>query len=321
MPLLSVQGLKLYYASVEGAVRAVDDVSYAVEEGEALGVVGESGCGKTSLALALIRLLPSNVHTYEGSLILEGMNLRELSEDDYRRKVRWRKISMVFQGAMNSLCPVMKVGHQIAEPMIVAGIAEKHEAIVRAKHLMSMVGLSEYVFDRYPHELSCGMKQRAIIAMSLIMNPQLLILDEPTSALDVSVQAQIINLLKRLKRDLSLSLIFITHDIALVSDICDRIAVMYAGEIVELGDADDLLTIPKHPYARKLIASVPRLREDFEPEFVPGSPPNLANPPSGCRFHPRCPYAFDPCQFQEPLLIRVHERRDVRCWLYVGKHD
>lgn len=317
-PLLEVQDLRLYYSTTRGVVKAVDQVSFTVEKGEALGVVGESGCGKTSLALALMRLLPRNVHAYQGLVALEGVNLMGLSNEDFRRRIRWRNISMVFQGAMNSLNPVIKVGHQVAEPMLLDGSVDKRRAYREAASLLEMAGLPKEVFNRYPHELSCGMKQRVIIAMSLVLKPKLVIMDEPTSALDVSVQAQITNLLKRLKRELGLSMIFITHDIALASDVCDALAVMYGGEIVELGSAEQVLLSPSHPYTRKLLASIPRLRADVSPTFIPGAPPDLTNPPPGCRFHPRCPHAFEPCGREAPNLLQVSKGQLVRCWLY---HD
>jgi len=320
MPLLETHGLKLYYSTTAGAIKAVDNVSFTLEKGEALGVVGESGCGKTSLALAIMRLLPRNVDTYEGSLTFEETDLMKFSEDEYRRKVRWKKISMGFQGAMNSLNPVIRVGHQVAEPLLVNGSTDKHEAYHQAKILLETVGLPRDVFNRYPHELSGGMKQRIVIAMSLVSHPQVVILDEPTSALDVMVQAQIMNLLKRLKRELGLSAIFITHDIALASDICDRIAVMYGGEVVELGNADEVLKSPMHPYAQGLLSSIPRLRKLVKPEFIPGAPPDLIRPPVGCRFHPRCKYAFEPCSSKPPPAVHVTARRTIHCWLHVNTH-
>ena len=314
--LLEVSNLRLYYRTIRGLVHAVDGVSFDLDKGETLGLVGESGCGKSSTALALMRLLPKNVAVFKGKIILDGEDITSLSEEEFRARIRWKKISMVFQGAMNSLNPVLKVGFQVAEPMIIHLNMNKDEALNRARELFKMVGLSPDFVNRYPHELSGGMKQRVVIAMALALNPELIILDEPTSALDVSIQAQIMNLLKRLKKKLSISMIFITHDIALASDLCDRIAVMYAGNIVELGTAEQVLLDPKHPYAQKLIASVPRLREDRVPEFIPGAPPDLVNPPSGCRFHPRCPYATERCKKEEPPLISLEDGRIVKCWLY-----
>ena len=314
--LLEVSNLRLYYRTIRGLVHAVDGVSFDLDKGETLGLVGESGCGKSSTALALMRLLPKNVAVFKGKIILDGEDITSLSEEEFRARIRWKKISMVFQGAMNSLNPVLKVGFQVAEPMIIHLNMDKDEALKRARELFKMVGLSPDFVNRYPHELSGGMKQRVVIAMALALNPELIILDEPTSALDVSIQAQIMNLLKRLKKKLGISMIFITHDIALASDLCDRIAVMYAGNIVELGTAEQVLLDPKHPYAQKLIASVPRLREDRMPEFIPGAPPDLVNPPSGCRFHPRCPYATERCKKEEPPLISLEDGRIVKCWLY-----
>ncbi|NIM45509.1 MAG: ATP-binding cassette domain-containing protein [Nitrososphaeria archaeon] len=318
MSLLEVRDLRLYYDTTRGVVKAVDQVMFTVEGGEALGIVGESGCGKTSLALAIIRLLPSNVHTYKGLMALEGVDLMKLSDDEFRKRIRWRKISMVFQGAMSSLNPVMRVGHQVVEPMLLDGSTGKEEARREATSLLEMVGISGEVFNRYPHELSGGMKQRVIIAMSLILKPKLVIMDEPTSALDVSVQAQITNLLKRLKRDLGLSMVFITHDIALASDISDRLAVMYGGEMVELGSSEQVLTSPSHPYTEKLLASTPMLRGDVRPTFIPGAPPDLINPPSGCHFHPRCPHAFELCRHETPEFFQTGKGHVTRCWLHRG---
>ncbi|MBI3022867.1 MAG: ABC transporter ATP-binding protein [Thaumarchaeota archaeon] len=314
MAILEVDSLRLYYSTERGPVRAVDDVSFTIGEGEALGVVGESGCGKTSLASALMRLLPRNLASYSGSVKLDGEELMRLSDEEFRSRVRWKKMAMVFQGAMNSLNPVLRVGFQVAEPLIASG-GSGEEAKRTARELLHQVGLPPEVYGRFPNELSGGMKQRAVIAMSLVLSPALLILDEPTSALDVSVQAQVMNLLKRLKRERKISALFITHDIALASDICDRFAVLYSGQIVELGDADDILIHPKHPYTQKLLSSTPRLRSESEPEFIPGVPPDLVNPPSGCRFRPRCPYAFEPCT-RDPPIYSLSASQASRCWLH-----
>ncbi|MBI3117010.1 MAG: ABC transporter ATP-binding protein [Thaumarchaeota archaeon] len=314
MAILEVDSLRLYYSTERGPVRAVDDVSFTIGEGEALGVVGESGCGKTTLASALMRLLPRNLASYSGSVKLDGEELMRLSDEEFRSRVRWKKMAMVFQGAMNSLNPVLRVGFQVAEPLIAIG-GSGEEAKRTARELLHQVGLPPEVYGRFPNELSGGMKQRAVIAMSLVLSPALLILDEPTSALDVSVQAQVMNLLKRLKRERKISALFITHDIALASDICDRFAVLYSGQIVELGDADDILIHPKHPYTQKLLSSTPRLRSESEPEFIPGVPPDLVNPPSGCRFRPRCPYAFEPCT-RDPPMFSLSDSQASRCWLH-----
>jgi peptide/nickel transport system ATP-binding protein len=319
MALLEVQNLKLYYKTVRGLIRAVDGVNFSVEKGETLGLVGESGCGKSSVAISIMRLLPRNVEVYEGRITFDGIDLMKLSEEDFRRKVRWKRISMVFQGAMNSLNPVLKVGFQVAEPLIVHQNVDKEKAMKKARELFKLVGLPPDFVERYPHELSGGMRQRVVIAMALALNPEMVILDEPTSALDVSIQAQIMNLLKELKKELGLSMIFITHDIALASDICDKIGVMYAGQIVELSSIERVLLNPKHPYTQRLIASVPSLRGDRVPEFIPGAPPDLVDPPPGCRFHPRCPQSNGAkCVKDEPPMIEVEGGHFVRCWLYSG---
>ena len=318
MSLLEVRELKLHYSTPRGPVRAVDGASFTMEEGEALGMVGESGSGKSSLAMALLRMLPANIALYQGSVQVEGTEVMGLSDEEFRRGFRWKKLSMAFQGAMNALNPVLRVGNQIGETLLLDRAASRQEMRRKVEELLERVGLPAEVFQRYPHELSGGMKQRAVIAMALIQDPALVILDEPTSALDVSVQAQITNLLKRLKRELGLSLIFITHDIALASDICDRIAVVYGGQVVELGSSEEVLQRPQHPYTERLLASLPRLHSDAPPEFIPGTSPDLVEPPTGCRFHPRCPYAFDPCADKEPPLLDVGPGHTARCWLREG---
>ncbi|MDH5816680.1 MAG: ABC transporter ATP-binding protein [Candidatus Nezhaarchaeota archaeon] len=319
MPLLDVQKLMLYYKTSRGTLRAVDGVSFSLEKGETLGLVGESGSGKSSTAIAIMRLLPRNVELYDGRILLNGVDISKLSEKDFREKIRWKKISMVPQGAMSSFNPVLKIGFQVAEPLMVHQNMRKNEALKKVRELFKLVGMPPDYVDRYPHELSGGMRQRAAIAMALTLNPEIVILDEPTSALDVSIQAQIMNLLKNLKKELGLSMIFITHDIALASDICDKIGVMYAGQIVELSSSENVLLNPKHPYTQKLIASIPRLREERMPEFIPGAPPDLANPPSGCRFHPRCPYSDGKkCVKEEPEMIEVKDNHLVKCWLHSG---
>ena len=315
MSLLEVTDLTLHYATRENPVRAVDGISFQLERGQALGIVGESGSGKTSLSLALMRLLPSNATGYGGSVVLDGQDVMALSDDEFRRQIRWRKLSMVFQGAQNSLNPVLRVGHQVAEPLMQESGARKAQARERVLRLFDLVRLPREAAERYPHELSGGMKQRVMIAMALVLDPALVVLDEPTSALDVSIQAQMMNLLKDLKSDLGISFIFITHDIALASDICDRIAVVYAGQMVEVGSADDALTQPSHPYTQLLLGSIPRLAADEPPQFIPGIPPDLTDPPTGCRFHPRCPFIFEPCDRDDPPLAAAREGHEARCWL------
>jgi oligopeptide/dipeptide ABC transporter ATP-binding protein len=316
VPLLQVTDLHLHYRSAGRIVRAVDGISFAIERrGEAIGVVGESGSGKTSLAVALMRLLPKSVARFDGSIRLAGQELTELSNEEYRRQIRWSRIAMVFQGAMNVLNPVLKVGVQVAEPLLLDGRMERKAAYAKVEELLERVGLSRGIFSRYPHELSGGQKQRVVIATALVLDPDLLILDEPTSALDVSVQAQIMNLLKDLKADPGISMIFITHDIGLASDICDKIAVAYAGQHLEFGSAERVLLAPHHPYTKLLLASLPRLHADDRPRPMPGDPPDLSAPPAGCRFHPRCPYCFEPCPTELPPEIGMEDGGHARCWL------
>jgi len=267
-----------------------------------------------------MRLLPDNIHTFKGSILLDGRELMGLTDKEIRSQIRWRQVSMVFQGAMNSLNPVTRVGHQIVEPLRLLEKMGKEEARERGIAKMAQTGLADEVYEMYPHELSGGMKQRVIIAMALIMDPKLVILDEPTSALDVSVQAQIMNLLKDLKKQEGLSYLFISHDIALTSDLCDRFAVMYAGRIAETGSAEQVLQNPEHPYTQKLLASAPRLRSDVTPEFIPGAPPDMVNPPAGCRFHPRCPYVMDICRTREPELFPTGDGQFAHCWLHGDEH-
>ncbi|MDJ0270818.1 MAG: ABC transporter ATP-binding protein [Aigarchaeota archaeon] len=320
MALLTVEDLHLHYRTRRGPVRAVDGVSFSLNEGETLAIVGESGCGKSSLAYSIIRILPRNVHRYDGSILFNNVgNLVSLDEESMRTRVRWRGIAIVFQGAMNALNPVLRIGSQISETLILHLNLSGEEAMERAKRALEDVGLPPYVIDRYPHELSGGMKQRVVIGMALVMRPKLVILDEPTSALDVMTQANIINLLKRLKRELNLSYLFITHDLALASELADRVAIMYAGRIVEIGSAEDIFNNPVHPYTQRLLRSVPLLRVDREPIFIPGAPPDLASPPPGCRFHPRCPFANEKCSTEEPLLRVFGENNRLVACHYAGE--
>jgi peptide/nickel transport system ATP-binding protein len=318
--VLQVKDLKLYYSTRKGIVKAVDDVSFVLNKGETLAVVGESGCGKSSMAIAVMRLLPRNVNTYQGSIMLEGEDIGKFDDTLLREKVLWRKISMVFQGAMNSLNPVLKIGFQIAETLLEHEKITKKEALAVAKNSLEPVRLPGFIADQYPHELSGGMKQRVMIAMALVLNPKIVILDEPTSALDVITQANIINLLKRLKKERELSYIFITHDLAVASELADKIAVMYGGKIVEHGTAEQIYEYPQHPYTQKLIASIPVLRGEKKLEFIPGAPPDLINPPPGCRFHPRCPYAMEVCRVKEPPQFEVKDGGKAACWLHGGKN-
>jgi len=295
MAVLDIRNLIYWYRTRRGLVHAVDNISFKLEQGETIAVVGESGCGKTSTANAILRLLPKNVERYEGEIWFDGQDIMALGNEDFRKQVRWKGISMVLQGALNALNPTVRAGAQVAEPLIVHYDVDRDEAMEQAIAAMKRVGLPQDIARRYPHELSGGMKQRVVIAMALILKPKVVILDEPTSALDVMTQTNIINLLKEMKAAEGLSYIFITHDLGLASDLADHVAIMYAGEIDEIGPADHVFVHPKHPYTGRLLASVPRLRSEDAPEFIPGAPPDLTRPPPGCRFHLRCPVAFEKC--------------------------
>ena len=312
--LLHLEDLKLYFRTSKGAVCAVDGVTFDLGYQEAVVVLGESGCGKTSLAKAILRLLPRNVDTYSGHVFLEGVDVMPLSDEEFRQGVRWVRMSMVPQAAMNSLNPVMKVGDQVAEPAVIHLGVDRGAAFSLVKKMFQHVGVPEDFISRYPFELSGGMRQRVAIAMALITSPNLIILDEPTSALDVLTQANIFNVLKRLKKELGISFILITHDIATSSELANDVAVMYAGQIVEVSDAYHFFDKPLHPYSARLLASVPRLHGTKEPEFITGQPPSLINPPKGCRFAARCPARFEKCSEDPPTVEK--DRRKVKCWLF-----
>lgn len=312
--LLRIEDLVLHFRTTVGVVQAVDDISFSLDYNRAVVILGESGCGKSSLAKAILRLLPRNVGAYSGKVYLGGIDIMALSDEEFRQKVRWVGISMVPQAAMNSLNPVIRVGDQVAEAAIIHLNVKKEEALKLARRMFEHVGVPDDFLVRYPFELSGGMRQRAAIAMALVTAPNLIILDEPTSALDLLTQANIFNVLKRIKKELGTSFILITHDIATSSELADEVAVMYAGQIVEVGEAKDFFPAPLHPYAQMLMASVPRLRADQDPEFISGQPPSLINLPPSCRFAPRCPKRHDRCE-QDPPTFEV-DGRSVKCWLY-----
>ncbi|MEL9990232.1 MAG: ABC transporter ATP-binding protein [Thermoproteus sp.] len=317
-PVLTVEGLRLYYNTQNGVVKAVDGVSFELERGEVLAIVGESGSGKSSLGYAIMRLLPENTALYGGKVVLHDggvdLDVTSMDEETLRREVRWRRISMVFQASMNAIDPVSTIGDFIYR------ILKEHKpemdkkaGATVIKEALRSVGLPPTVFDMYPFELSGGMKQRVIIALALILRPLVVILDEPTSALDVITQANIISLLKSLRGDVSM--ILITHDLALASEIADRIAVMYAGKLVEIGSAEDVLTSPRHPYTIALLESTPTLRQEKTLGFIPGRVPSLINPPLGCRFHPRCKYAIEVCSKEDPPEVDLGNGHKASCWL------
>jgi oligopeptide/dipeptide ABC transporter ATP-binding protein len=312
--LLRIENLVLYFKTTQGAVQAVDGVNFELSSNRAVVILGESGCGKSSLAKAILRLLPRNAGAYSGRVFLEGNDVMLLSDEEFRQNIRWLAISMVPQAAMNALNPVIRVGDQVAEPAIIHLGVQKDEAFSLVKKMFQRVGVPEDFISRYPFELSGGMRQRVAIAMALVTSPNLIILDEPTSALDVLTQANIFNVLKRLKKELGVSFILITHDIATSSELADDVAVMYAGQIVEVNDAHHFFEKPLHPYSQKLMASVPRLHGTREPEFITGRPPSLIDLPTGCRFADRCTSRFKKCTEEPPEIDQ--EGSKVKCWLY-----
>lgn len=313
---LRVKDLQLFFRTGNGIVQAVDGVSFSLGRGPAMVIVGESGCGKTSLSKAILRLLPRNVSSYTGEVYLDDTDVMKLSDERFRQQVRWRKISMVPQAAMNTLNPVVKVGEQVAEPLLVHGLASgKAAALTRAEAVCDLVKLPLDFLGRYPFELSGGMRQRAAIAMALVADPALVVMDEPTSALDILTQANIMNMLKGIKQEFDTTFILITHDIATSSELADEAAIMYAGQLVELCDAGRFYLDPLHPYSKMLMASVPTLREEKELGFIPGQPPSLLDPPTGCRFAARCPSQFERCT-EEPPFNKVADGHWVKCWLH-----
>jgi oligopeptide/dipeptide ABC transporter ATP-binding protein len=321
-PLLEVKGLKTYFYTEDGVVRAVDGVNFEVYPGEVLGLVGESGCGKSVTSLSIMRLIAKPGRVDAGEILLDGENLLDLPEDEMI-KVRGNRISMIFQQPQTALNPVFKVGDQLSEVLSVHQDLGREAGRKRAVALLKMVGVPdpERRVDAYPHELSGGMAQRVMIAMALACVPELLIADEPTTALDVTIQAQILDLMRDLRRDMGTSVILITHDLGVVAEMAERVAVMYAGEIVEQADVNSLFDEPLHPYTQGLIGSIPVLGEMKEKlDVIPGAVPNLVNLPPGCRFAPRCQarlkYACTICAEVKPELEEVKPGHYVRCWLY-----
>ncbi|MEI6387677.1 MAG: ABC transporter ATP-binding protein [Spirochaetota bacterium] len=316
--ILKVEDLKMYYHTSKGAVKAIDGLTFDVREGETLGLVGESGCGKTSLGTSLLRMPTPPGRYGSGKIILDGKDIIPMNEREIRQDIRWEKISMVFQGAMNCLTPVYTIGRQMLETLKEHRQMEDAQATELIKEYLGLVGLPSEVMGRYPHEMSGGMKQRVVIATALFLKPSLVILDEPTTALDVIVQAQIINLLKKLKQTFRLAFIFITHDLALEAEISDRLCVMYAGKIAELGTNEQIFGPqgPRHPYTEKLLASTPRLHRKVEKlSYIEGTPPDLISPPKGCRFNPRCHRVMERCRNEEPPLVEIEAGHVSACWL------
>ncbi len=315
MPLLEVKDLQVAFTTSEGDVHAVDGVSFSLGEGESLGLAGESGCGKTTAALSIMRLLPKNGRIVSGSINYQGYDLTKL-RDAQMRTIRWQHISIIFQGAMNALNPVRRIGAQIAEPIKLHEGVDDEVANKRVGELLELVGIHKDRAADYPHEFSGGMRQRVMIAMALACNPKVVIADEPVTALDVMIQAQILELLERLKRELGLSMILISHDLSVMAETCDSMAIMYAGKMVETGSVRDVYKNAKHPYTKDLIAAFPDIKgARVLPAYIPGDIPSLVHPPQGCRFHPRCKFAWSLCEQEEPALVDLGGGHCAACHL------
>jgi peptide/nickel transport system ATP-binding protein len=313
VPILEVEDLVTHYLTMQGPVEAVSGISFTVDEGHTLGLAGESGCGKTTAALSIMGLLPSNGRVLGGRIVLDGEDLLKKDERELR-KIRWKKISIVFQGAMNALNPVINVGEQIAEVILEKEDITKEGAWERVREIFDMVELEPSRVKDYPHEFSGGMRQRVMIAMALACYPKLVISDEPITALDVIVQNQILELMKSLQRRLNLSQILITHDLSVIAETCERVGIMYAGKLVEYAEAEPIFKRPLHPYTSLLIGAYPSIvGEKRALNFIPGAPPNLIDPPKGCRFHPRCPYAREVCGVEEPAYLEEEPGHHAAC--------
>ncbi|MEM0093802.1 MAG: ABC transporter ATP-binding protein [Thermofilum sp.] len=305
--MLQVQNLWVKYETRRGVVEALSGVSLSVQEGEVLGLVGESGSGKSTLGLAIIRLLPRSAKV-GGAVRFNGRDLLQLPEDELRR-IRGREISMVFQDPFSSLNPVMRIGDHFAELMLEHGAAKsRDEALEAAGNILERLGVPRERLGDYPHQLSGGQRQRVAIGLALILKPRLVIADEITTALDALVERQIIDLVKEVKKEYKTSMLFITHNMGLVAEVADRVCVMYAGKVAEVGGVREVVEDPRHPYTEALLKSVPKIGGSKRVQPIPGEPPDMRNPPSGCRFHPRCPLATEKCRLEEPELVNVGGR-------------
>jgi len=317
--LLSIKNLKTHFYSAGKTVRALDGVSFDIEEGGAFGLVGETGCGKSVTALSILRLIPSPPGKIVGGEIhFKGRNLLNLSEDEIR-SIRGKEISMIFQEPMTCLNPVFRIGDQMAEVVMLHQGLQRARAIENAVRMLERVHIPDapHVARQFPHQLSGGMRQRVMIAMELSCHPSLLIADEPTTALDVTIQAQILRLIKEMKKELHTSILLITHDLGIVAEMCDRVAVMYAGSIVEEASVEEIFEHPQHPYSQGLWGAIPHVDEEKKTlAVIPGMVPDLSTPPAGCKFHPRCRFRFDPCNKLSPPLFQVSPGHFVSCYLY-----
>ncbi len=319
--LLDVSNLKVFFYTYRGVVKALNGVELWMDSGEKLGIVGETGCGKSVTSLAVMRLIEQPGEIQEGKVIFNGTNLAELSEEEMNR-VRGVEMSMIFQEPRSSLNPVMTVGYQIGEAIAKSKKMKIKSTYPEVKEMLRLVGLDpERVMNSYPHELSGGMSQRVMIAMGLATHPKMLIADEPTSALDVTIQAQILELLDELARKMGNAVMLITHDMGVVAEFCDKVLVMYAGNSAEYASTVRLFEKPMHPYTAGLLQAVPRVGRTDELKAIEGTVPDLVNPPSGCRFHPRCPHAVDICKAERPPFIEIEPGHYVACYLFKGKSE
>ena len=310
MSFISIENLTTRYNTSKGLVHALEDVTFAINKGESIGIAGESACGKSTLGLSIIQMI-SNGKIYSGKIQFDGQSLLDIPDDEFDKKIRWKEISMVFQGAISSLDPVFSIQEQFDEVLKQHNFeGDSKQSIIQS---LNSVNLDESVLKKFPHELSGGMKQRVIIAMALILKPKFVIADEPTTALDVLIQAQIVNLFKKLKKD-GQSFMIISHDLAVLSEVAEKIGIMYGGRMVEFGDSEEIFLEPKHPYTKGLLESIPVLSKDTKPKFIPGTPPNLVNPSEGCKFYDRCPEAMEKCK-KDPPKIKT-KTGYVSCWLY-----
>jgi peptide/nickel transport system ATP-binding protein len=317
--ILKVEDISIVYHTPRGDVQATSGISFELAKGEALALIGESGCGKTTLSLSLIRMLPNNAEVTEGQVLYtrDGKTRDILKmQSDELRQFRWYDCAMVFQGAQNAFNPVLKISDQFMDTAAAHGLKDRAWVQQRTLELFKLVRLDpQRVFNAYPHELSGGMRQRTLLALGVLLDPQVVILDEPTTALDILTQRAIIDVLKEMQQRLGFSIIFISHDLALAAEMADRVATTYAGKIVEIGKVNDIFYRPLHPYTLGLLRSVPRLDQgEDDLGSIPGDPPNLIAPPTGCRFHPRCPYASDKCKTEEPPLVEYEPSHSAACW-------
>ena len=310
MPRVDITDLTVHYRNSNSTVHALDSIEFWLKENESMGIAGESGCGKTTLGVSIMRKVHGG-DIISGKILLDGENILEMTDSEFDKNIRWKKISMVFQGAMNALDPVFSIQQQFNEILKQHGFSGDFNKTIQ--DVINSVNLDNTVLKKYPHELSGGMKQRLVIAMALLLKPKFVVADEPTTALDVLIQAQIINLLKNLKKK-GMSLMLISHDLAILSEIAEKIGIMYGGKMVEFGSSFDIYHNPKHPYTKALLESIPTLHGQKKPKFIQGTPPNLVTLKPGCRFYDRCPEAMDKCK-KDPPKIKTNSGY-VLCWLY-----